>query len=77
MKITLQEWGSRNYNPAPSIRILRAWASSGQIFPTPEKVGRTIMVDETAIRTPLPIIINNATNDTAMSSRARAILNAA
>lgn len=73
MKIQLTEWGARNYSPAPSVRILRAWAGSGQIYPPPEKVGRVWMVEERAIRTPLPDMIELST----MSDRARHILKAA
>lgn len=75
MKITLNDWASRNYSPAPSIRTLRAWASSGQIVPPPEKVGRTIMVDEAAVR--MPYHDNGAANDITMSPRALSILHAA
>lgn len=73
MKIQLTEWGAINYSPAPSVRILRAWASTGQIYPNPEKVGRVWMVDERAIRTPLPDTVELST----MSDRARHILKAA
>jgi len=52
MKITLTEWGARNYNPSPSTHILRSWAKTGQISPQPEKVGKTWMVDENAARIP-------------------------
>jgi hypothetical protein len=54
MKIQLTEWGERNYSPPPSHRILRAWAASGQLLPTPEKVGRIWMVDEHTIRVAIP-----------------------
>jgi len=70
MKITLSEWGIRNYSPPPSLRILRAWASSGQIYPAPEKVGRTWMVDERAVRVPMPEPMDLST----MSQRAINIL---
>ncbi len=55
IKITLTDWGARHYSPAPSIRILRAWAASGQIVPAPERVGLRWMVDENAVRVPLPL----------------------
>lgn len=73
MKIQLTEWGARNYSPVPSVRILRAWASSGQIYPAPEKVGRVWMVDERAVRVAMPETIDLST----MSDRARFILKAA
>lgn len=75
MKITLSAWGERNYSPAPSIRTLRVWAATGQILPVPEKVGRTLMVDERAMRVPpMPTDFDNASS---MSSRALSILHAA
>lgn len=72
MKIQLVEWGARNYSPAPSLRILRAWASSGQIYPAPEKVGRTWMVDELASR----VSICESIDVSKMSNRAIHILKA-
>lgn len=48
MKITLQAWATRQFDPPPKIATLRSWASSGQIVPPPIKVGRTWMVDEEA-----------------------------
>ena len=73
MKITLSEWGARHYSPAPSAKVLRAWASTGQIHPAPERVGLRQMVDENAVRMPLPqpCKVGN------MSSRALEILKAA
>jgi hypothetical protein len=70
MKITLAEWGLRNYSPAPSRRILSAWANSGQICPAPERVGLRWMVDERAIRIPMTEIAETAS----MSDRALRIL---
>jgi predicted site-specific integrase-resolvase len=52
MKITLAAWAARNYSPAPSIRTLRTWVRTGQVFPPAEKVGRNYMVEETAARLP-------------------------
>lgn len=75
MKITLQEWGRKNYSPCPSIRILRAWASSGQIAGA-EKVGTCYMVDENSVRTPVVVQCANMDN-MEMSPRARRILQAA
>jgi len=72
MKITLQEWARRHYSPPPSIRILRAWASTGQI-PGAEKVGTSYMVDEDAIRNPMVVKFD----DMKMSQRAQQILKAA
>lgn len=70
MKITLAEWGARNYSPAPSRRILSAWSKSGQICPAPERVGLRLMVDERAVRIPMTEITEAAN----MSDRALRIL---
>ena len=70
MKITLAEWGVRNYSPAPSRRILSAWAKSGQICPAPERVGLRLMVDERAVRIPVTEVLETAN----MSDRALRIL---
>lgn len=72
MKITLTEWGRRHYVPPPSIRILRSWATSGQIAGA-EKVGTCYMVDENAVRTPMVVKSTNMK----MSERALQILKAA
>lgn len=85
MKITLTEWGARNYSPCPSAHILRTWARTGQIVPAPELVGRSCMVDERAQRIPLPMPANESIgtpsqcgeNVVKLSSRAQHILNAA
>ena len=57
MKITLADWGARNYSPPPSRRILSAWAKSGQICPAPERVGLRLMVDERAVRIPMQEVV--------------------
>jgi hypothetical protein len=49
-KITLIEWAAARYDPAPSAWVLRAWVRDGQIYPTPEKVGRTYYVEQNARR---------------------------
>ena len=68
MKILLTEWAEREYNPPPSCRVLRQWAKLGEIQPPPERVGRVLMVEETAKRVPLEY-------DTAgMSDRAKKVL---
>lgn len=53
MKIKLTEWGILNYSPSPSNGELCRWAKTGQIHPSPERVGRHLMVDENAVRIPL------------------------
>lgn len=48
MKITLDTWAARHFDPPPTLPTLRAWARSGHIQPAPVKVGRTWYVDEHA-----------------------------
>ena len=48
MKITLTEWASRRYSPAPSAWTLRRLANKGKFYPPAEKFGRTYYVDENA-----------------------------
>lgn len=50
MKIPLATWAKRQYDPAPSLFVLRKWARDGEIHPAPEKAGRTWYVDEQAMR---------------------------
>lgn len=50
MKIKLEDWAAKHYNPAPSLFVLRKWCREGEIFPTPEKVGRTYYVEHNARR---------------------------
>lgn len=50
MKLLLTEWAARQYSPPPSMFTLRRWARDGEIWPAPEKVGKSWMVDETAVR---------------------------
>lgn len=50
MKIPLQDWAELNYNPPPSLWVLRKWVRAGQIYPPPEKVGVTYYVESTARR---------------------------
>ena len=40
MKISLEKWAQKNFDPAPAIRTIRLWIKAGKIYPTPEKVGR-------------------------------------
>lgn len=48
MKIRLDEWLRRNYDPPPAIRTARLWINAGKIYPVPEKVGRSYYVEENA-----------------------------
>ena len=50
MKIPITEWAAQHYAPPPSPFVLRKWARQGEIQPAPEKVGRTWMVEEKAVR---------------------------
>ena len=50
MKIPLTDWASKHYAPAPSLFTLRRWARDGEIWPAPEKVGKSWMVEESARR---------------------------
>lgn len=72
MKILLKDWGSKNYNPSPSLTTLLGWRKSGQFCPPPEKVGRHWMIEEHAARIPLPEM-NDLSN---ISKRALTILKA-
>jgi len=70
MKILLTEWAARNYSPPPTTRLLKAWVRTGQIYPSPERVGRTWMVDEKSTRMP----ITEFHNVDKLSERALSIL---
>lgn len=48
MKITLEAWAERNFDPAPTLPTLRTWARQKRIQPEPVKVGRTWYVEESA-----------------------------
>ncbi len=48
MKITLEAWADRTFDPAPTLPTLRTWARQKRIQPDPVKVGRTWYVEETA-----------------------------
>jgi len=71
MKITLQEWAKRNFDPPPCKATLHSYAKTGQIIPAPVKVGRYLMCDEDAVYSPL---IKPTGNDK-LSKRALEILN--
>lgn len=75
MKITLDTWAARHFDPPPTLPTLRTWARSGHIQPAPVKVGRTWYVDSDATYTPAPAA--PAGNVVAMSDRAASIFRAA
>lgn len=49
-KILLTAWAEKNYDPPPSLFTLRRWARDGEIFPLPEKAGKSYYVEENARR---------------------------
>lgn len=49
MKISLEKWAEKNFDPAPAVKTVRTWARDGKIYPTPVKVGRAYYVEDTAI----------------------------
>jgi predicted site-specific integrase-resolvase len=48
MKIRLDEWLKREFDPPPAIRTARIWISAGKIYPPPVKVGRAYYVEHNA-----------------------------
>lgn len=74
MKITLEAWASRKFDPPPKIGTLRAWAGNGLITPAPIKVGRLWMVEEEAEYSPLS---RQLVHTEGLSDRALTILKAA
>ncbi|WP_321919375.1 excisionase [Paraburkholderia tropica] len=49
MKIRLDEWLKREFDPPPAIRTARQWIKDRKIYPAPEKVGRAYYVDDKAV----------------------------
>lgn len=49
-KILLAAWAAINYDPPPSMWVLRKWIRQGEISPMPVLVGRSYYVEEDAIR---------------------------
>ncbi|MGF6777839.1 excisionase [Paraburkholderia sp. GAS334] len=48
MKIRLDEWLKREFDPPPAIRTARLWIKAGKIYPPPVKVGRSYYVEQNA-----------------------------
>nr|WP_250502786.1 excisionase [Caballeronia sp. AZ7_KS35] len=48
MKVRLDEWIKRHFEPAPAIRTARLWIRDGKIYPPPIKVGRSYYVEDNA-----------------------------
>lgn len=49
MKISLEKWAERNFDPPPAIRTARLWIKAGKIYPPPVKVGRAYYVEQNAV----------------------------
>ena len=48
MKVRLDLWLQRNFDPPPHIRTARQWIKEGKLYPPAVKVGRSYYVDENA-----------------------------
>lgn len=48
MKIRLDEWLRREFDPPPAIRTARLWITAGKIYPVPVKIGRSYYVESNA-----------------------------
>jgi predicted site-specific integrase-resolvase len=48
MKVTLEAWAARHFDPPPVNNTLRIWAREGRIVPAPMKIGRTYFVEQDA-----------------------------
>ncbi|VVD29967.1 excisionase [Paraburkholderia dioscoreae] len=49
MKIRLDKWLEKEFDPPPKIRTARLWIKAGKIYPVPVKVGRSYYVEENAV----------------------------
>ena len=49
MKVRLDEWLKREFDPPPTIRTARLWINAGKIYPAPVKVGRSYYVERDAV----------------------------
>jgi hypothetical protein len=48
MKVRLDAWLNREFDPPPAITTARTWIRDGKIYPPPVKVGRAYYVEENA-----------------------------
>lgn len=48
MKIRLDKWLEREFDPPPAIRTARLWIKQGKIYPPAVKVGRSYYVEQEA-----------------------------
>ncbi|PRY07042.1 excisionase [Paraburkholderia sp. BL25I1N1] len=49
MKIRLDKWLEKEFDPPPKIRTARLWINAGKIYPPPVKVGRSYYVEQDAV----------------------------
>jgi hypothetical protein len=49
MKLRLDSWLAKQFDPPPAIRTARLWIKDGKIYPPPVKVGRAYYVEENAV----------------------------
>jgi hypothetical protein len=49
MKVRLDEWLKREFDPPPAIRTARLWINAGKIYPPPVKIGRSYYVEQNAV----------------------------
>lgn len=49
MKLRLDAWLSKQFDPPPAIRTARLWIKAGKIYPPPVKVGRAYYVEQNAV----------------------------
>ena len=48
--IPVAAWAADRYDPPPSDWVLRRWCRDGEIYPAPERVGKSLYVREDARR---------------------------
>lgn len=48
MRTTLTKWAAKQFDPVPSLHVLRRLVRDGRINPQPQLVGREYYVEETA-----------------------------
>ncbi|MDW3684859.1 excisionase [Cupriavidus sp. CV2] len=52
MKLSLEKWAAKNFDPIPHIDTLRGWARDKKIYPPAQKIGKAYYVDEHAVFSP-------------------------
>lgn len=48
MKLRLDAWLKKEFDPPPAIRTARIWIREGKIYPAPIKLGRSYYVEQNA-----------------------------